>query len=160
MAVQLRMEPGLATLRTAPSFGFVSSRCRCSEVMVAIRFLASQRLMSALKHRDRKSGSKVEPRCPMLFLRWLECSYSSLNHHLYDELFMPFPSPLLLIPLLFAAEAIAKDPIRLPATKDNSIVMVDGEWELNAGQKGGYGSRAISIWLRWRSTRLPSQVSE
>jgi hypothetical protein len=30
----------------------------------------------------------------------------------------------------------AAGPIRLPVTQDNSIVMVDGEWEKNAGQQG------------------------
>ncbi len=49
---------------------------------------------------------------------------------------MRFPSPLLLMSLFFAAGAIAAEPIKLPVTKDNSIVMVDGEWELNAGQQG------------------------
>lgn len=37
---------------------------------------------------------------------------------------------------LFAADSMAEEPIRLPVTKDNSIVMVDGEWDLNAGQQG------------------------
>ena len=31
---------------------------------------------------------------------------------------------------------MAEDPIQLPVTKDNSIVMVDGEWDSNAGQQG------------------------
>lgn len=33
-------------------------------------------------------------------------------------------------------EFAAFDSIQLPVTKDNSIVMVDGEWEQNAGQQG------------------------
>ncbi len=33
-------------------------------------------------------------------------------------------------------KAIANDAIQLPVTEDNSIVMVDGEWDLNAGQQG------------------------
>ncbi|HRA87751.1 MAG TPA: hypothetical protein PK992_06775, partial [Planctomycetaceae bacterium] len=43
---------------------------------------------------------------------------------------------LLSIALYFAADTIAGDSIQLPVTKDNSIVMVDGEWDLNAGQQG------------------------
>ncbi|QDT99977.1 fibronectin type III domain-containing protein [Gimesia aquarii] len=43
---------------------------------------------------------------------------------------------LLSISLLIITDAIAGDPIQLPVTKDNSIVMVDREWELNAGQQG------------------------
>ena len=43
---------------------------------------------------------------------------------------------LISISLLTATESIAGDPIQLPVTKDNSIVMVDGEWELNAGHQG------------------------
>ncbi len=35
-----------------------------------------------------------------------------------------------------AACAIASEPLRLPVTKDNSIVLVDGEWNENAGDKG------------------------
>ena len=43
----------------------------------------------------------------------------------------------LLSTLTFLATAsMAEEPIRLPVTKDNSIVMVDGEWDLNAGQQG------------------------
>ena len=37
---------------------------------------------------------------------------------------------------LFATALVAEEAIQLPVTKDNSIVMVDGEWELNAGQQG------------------------
>ena len=37
---------------------------------------------------------------------------------------------------LTSTTALAEEPIRLPVTKDNSIVMVDGEWDLNAGQQG------------------------
>lgn len=36
---------------------------------------------------------------------------------------------------LMAAPAFAGS-LRLPAVKDNSVVMVDGEWELNGGQQG------------------------
>ena len=36
----------------------------------------------------------------------------------------------------FATASMAVELIQLPATKDNSIVMVDGEWALNAGQQG------------------------
>ena len=43
---------------------------------------------------------------------------------------------LLSIAMCFEAEMIAGDSIQLPVTKDNSIVMVDGEWDLNAGQQG------------------------
>ncbi len=43
---------------------------------------------------------------------------------------------LLSIPSLFVTALMADEPIRLPVTKDNSIVMVDGEWDLNAGQQG------------------------
>ena len=43
---------------------------------------------------------------------------------------------LLSISSLFATALMAEDPIQLPVTKDNSIVMVDGEWDLNAGQQG------------------------
>lgn len=43
---------------------------------------------------------------------------------------------LLFLSLFFATAATAEDPIQLPATKDNSIVMVDGEWDLNAGGQG------------------------
>ena len=37
---------------------------------------------------------------------------------------------------MWARECVAFDSIQLPVTKDNSIVMVDGEWEQNAGQQG------------------------
>ena len=43
---------------------------------------------------------------------------------------------LLLTSLIRASECAAFDSIDLPVTKDNSIVMVDGEWEQNAGQQG------------------------
>lgn len=43
---------------------------------------------------------------------------------------------LISISLLSTAEAIGGDPIQLPVIKDNSIVMVDGEWDLNAGDRG------------------------
>jgi hypothetical protein len=43
---------------------------------------------------------------------------------------------LLSIGSLFATDSMAEDPIQLPVTQDNSIVMVDGEWNLNAGQQG------------------------
>ena len=43
---------------------------------------------------------------------------------------------LLSIPSLFATAPMAQEVIQLPVTKDNSIVMVDGEWDLNAGQQG------------------------
>ncbi|MEZ6134827.1 MAG: hypothetical protein R3C53_07950 [Pirellulaceae bacterium] len=33
-------------------------------------------------------------------------------------------------------ESAAGEIVRLPVTQDNSIVMVDGEWEVNAGQQG------------------------
>lgn len=36
----------------------------------------------------------------------------------------------------FTADAFADDMVQLPAIKDNSIVMVDGEWDQNAGQQG------------------------
>ncbi|MCH9653288.1 MAG: fibronectin type III domain-containing protein [Planctomycetes bacterium] len=49
---------------------------------------------------------------------------------------MRFMLALFLISLLFERDVTAGDPIRLPVTKDNSIVMVKGEWELNAGQQG------------------------
>ncbi len=35
----------------------------------------------------------------------------------------------------FSLCVVASDPIRLPVTQDNSIVMVDGEWSENAGQQ-------------------------
>ncbi len=40
---------------------------------------------------------------------------------------------ILLVP---RGQCSGADPIHLPVTKDNSIVMVDGEWEQNAGQQG------------------------
>tara|TARA_R110002073_G_scaffold69905_3_gene173183 strand:- start:3029 stop:5833 length:2805 start_codon:yes stop_codon:yes gene_type:complete len=43
---------------------------------------------------------------------------------------------LLSLTVAFATEANAGDSIRLPVIKDNSIVMVDGEWDQNAGQQG------------------------
>ena len=43
---------------------------------------------------------------------------------------------LLSISSLFATAPMAKEAIQLPVTKDNSIVMVDGEWDVNAGQQG------------------------
>lgn len=43
---------------------------------------------------------------------------------------------LLSLASFFAPVSMAEDPIRLPVIKDNSIVMVDGEWDLNAGQQG------------------------
>ena len=43
---------------------------------------------------------------------------------------------LLFISSLFATAPMAQEAIQLPVTKDNSIVMVDGEWDLNAGQQG------------------------
>ena len=43
---------------------------------------------------------------------------------------------LLSFVLLFATKASAGDTIQLPVTKDNSIVMVDGEWDQNAGKQG------------------------
>ena len=44
---------------------------------------------------------------------------------------------VLLVSVLFsAAISRAADTVELPVTKDNSIVMVDGEWEQNAGQRG------------------------
>lgn len=36
----------------------------------------------------------------------------------------------------FATDAVVGDPMQLPVTNDNSIVIIDGEWDLNAGQKG------------------------
>lgn len=36
---------------------------------------------------------------------------------------------------MFADHASAAEVLKLPATKDNSIVLVDGEWNENAGQK-------------------------
>ena len=47
-----------------------------------------------------------------------------------------FPVLLLSAYLIRASECAAIDSIQLPVTKDNSIVMVDGEWEQNAGQQG------------------------
>ncbi|MCA9066210.1 MAG: hypothetical protein KDA96_24250, partial [Planctomycetaceae bacterium] len=44
-----------------------------------------------------------------------------------------------IVMVTFAAFSHAQCPaetIRLPATQDNSIVMVDGEWEVNAGRQG------------------------
>ena len=38
--------------------------------------------------------------------------------------------------LLVVANANADELVRLPVIKDNSIVMVDGEWQLNAGSQG------------------------
>ena len=38
--------------------------------------------------------------------------------------------------LIQSGECAGSEPIHLPVTKDNSIVMVDGEWEQNAGQQG------------------------
>ncbi len=38
--------------------------------------------------------------------------------------------------LVQIGECAGSEPIHLPVTKDNSIVMVDGEWEQNAGQQG------------------------
>ncbi len=49
---------------------------------------------------------------------------------------MRFLLALLSTSSLLATAALAEDPIQLPVTKDNSIVMVDGEWDLNAGQQG------------------------
>jgi hypothetical protein len=49
---------------------------------------------------------------------------------------MRMRSVLLLISFCFAAETIAGNSVQLPVTKDNSIVMVDGEWDQNAGQQG------------------------
>ena len=43
---------------------------------------------------------------------------------------------LLSISSFFVTASIADESIRLPVTKDNSIVMVDGEWDLNAGRQG------------------------
>ncbi len=43
---------------------------------------------------------------------------------------------LLSISTLFATAPIDQESIQLPVIKDNSIVMVDGEWELNAGKQG------------------------
>lgn len=37
---------------------------------------------------------------------------------------------------ILARATVAAEPIRLPAIKDNSIVMVEGEWDTNAGQQG------------------------
>ncbi len=41
-----------------------------------------------------------------------------------------------LVAMLIAAGASPAETIRLPVTQDNSIVMVDGEWEENAGTQG------------------------
>jgi hypothetical protein len=41
-----------------------------------------------------------------------------------------------LVLLLLCVNAGAADPIQLPVTQDNSIIMVDGEWSENAGQQG------------------------
>ena len=49
---------------------------------------------------------------------------------------MRFIISLLLTAFFTEANTSAEDLIRLPVTKDNSIVMVDGEWDLNAGQQG------------------------
>ncbi len=49
---------------------------------------------------------------------------------------MRFLFVLLSISFLIEKSAVAGDSIPLPVTKDNSIVMVDKEWELNAGQQG------------------------
>lgn len=38
--------------------------------------------------------------------------------------------------LIRTGDCWGDDPFHLPVTKDNSIVMVDGEWEQNAGQQG------------------------
>jgi hypothetical protein len=38
--------------------------------------------------------------------------------------------------LVRTGKCVGSEPIHLPVTKDNSIVMVDGEWEQNAGQQG------------------------
>lgn len=43
---------------------------------------------------------------------------------------------LLSISSLLATALVAEEAIQLPVTKDNSIVMVEGEWDLNAGQQG------------------------
>ncbi len=43
---------------------------------------------------------------------------------------------LMVASTLLVASTIAADSIQLPVTKDNSIVMVDGEWGTNAGQQG------------------------
>ncbi len=43
---------------------------------------------------------------------------------------------LLILASLWVSTSLANEPIRLPAIKDNSIVMVDDEWDLNAGQQG------------------------
>lgn len=43
---------------------------------------------------------------------------------------------LLSISSLLATASMAEEAIQLPVTKDNSIVMVDGEWDVNAGQQG------------------------
>lgn len=49
---------------------------------------------------------------------------------------MRFLFVLFSVSLLIVTDTIAGDSIQLPVTKDNSIVMVDREWELNAGQQG------------------------
>lgn len=49
---------------------------------------------------------------------------------------MKFLSTLFVFGLLMESAVVAAAPIQLPVTKDNSIVMVKGEWELNAGQQG------------------------
>src|SRR5688500_18125962 len=38
--------------------------------------------------------------------------------------------------VILAAARLAAAPLQLPVTQDNSIVMVDGEWTVNAGQQG------------------------
>lgn len=42
---------------------------------------------------------------------------------------------ILCVVLTLAAERATSAPISVPVTKDNSIVLVDGEWTENSGQK-------------------------
>ncbi|MEM6692862.1 MAG: hypothetical protein AAF664_25765, partial [Planctomycetota bacterium] len=38
--------------------------------------------------------------------------------------------------LMMSSVAVASDLVVLPSTKDNSIVLVEGEWRVNAGKQG------------------------
>jgi hypothetical protein len=50
--------------------------------------------------------------------------------------YMNYKIRILIYLLVATTPAWGADSIRIPATKDNSIVMVDGEWNENAGQQG------------------------
>ncbi len=49
---------------------------------------------------------------------------------------MPIKLPIWCCLILFSALPLGAEQVQLPAIADNSIVMVDGEWELNGGAQG------------------------